>query len=62
MEKDNRKVYTAPILTVVSCKVERGYASTINTIMGFLGVTIANASDGQEQWQENNNYYNSGWN
>ena len=57
--KDEKKKYTAPELTVVTFKVERGYAAS--AIFDGVGLGSSNAgSGGQEEWEEDT-YEGTGW-
>ena len=60
--KNEKKQYTAPELTVVTFKVERGYAASDPMFNGLLGlINSSNAGDGgQEEWEEDT-YEGDGW-
>lgn len=54
--KTEKKEYTAPALTVVTFKVEKGYA------LSGLGLTAEfqlNDAPSQEQWYEDISYYDN---
>lgn len=66
--KKEKKAYTAPELTVVTFKTERGYAASYDmNAMSFLGVfglnsgSYASSGGGLETWEEDNSYSGSGW-
>ena len=59
--KDEKKQYTAPELTVVTFKAERGYAVSDPIFYGVFGLGSSNAgSGGQEEWEEDT-YEGTGW-
>ena len=57
--KTEKKEYTAPALTVVTFKVEQGYA------LSGLGLTflfhLEDDAPSQEQWVEDNSYFGYSW-
>lgn len=59
--KDEKKQYTAPELTVVTFKTERGYAVSTPVFDGLFGLGASNAGGGgQEVWEEDT-YEGTGW-
>ena len=58
--KQDKKEYTAPALTVVTFKAEKGYAlSGLGLFDGFL--LDNDDSQSQDHWQDDNTYLGSSW-
>ena len=64
----NKKEYTAPTLTVVTFKTERGYAASITgygpnaTLLGLLSLNSDEGynDQGQQNWHESD-YFGDTW-
>lgn len=65
MEKQTKKVYEVPALTVVSFKVEQGYALSALSFAGFWDGNNRNIADSEAlddyDYTENGESYNGYW-
>ena len=59
MKKDEKKEYSAPVLTVVTFKSERGYAASGKGL--GLAETFGTSERGQEEWVNDNSYLSNVW-
>ena len=60
MNKEAKKTYAAPQLTVVTVKAERGYAASRGLGLNF-DFTLDAGAETQETWSTNDDYLGSSW-
>lgn len=58
---NTKKEYVAPTLTVVTFKVEQGFASSEIRLFQDLQLFNGYNDQAQENWTEDNNSFGNGW-